>query len=273
VTLKAITLVIAVMAFVAVMNSTFVIAEQASSPESASPPTKAEQSTGMPPAASPSLSQPSSATSIPSPTATAPETFTQIAHALSPFAWPVLVLIGALYFHSDIRRLTTLLLARIREGSALKIGPVELSNLSVVKAQLATSETYRLTAADDGGKGAREKDKIYKNCRYVFVAYQLYRSREDGQLFDILLYLIGHERAPLIDVKEVRYYLGTFWNNRVYTSTSIGDSFGIVVSAYGPTLCYAEIVFKDEYVARQYRYLDFEMAYMAPAPAAPVGGQ
>jgi hypothetical protein len=173
----------------------------------------------------------------------------------------LLVLYGA-----NIRRLLTALEDRLRAGGQIKIGALELEAVHVPQSG-PIDKDKRVTASQDDGSRESEREAYYKAARGVMLVHQLYKSREKGQLYDALIYLIPHKTATLAGVVRVEYFFGGFWNNQVFTSDDRAKGFPVAVSAYGPVLCTARVVFNDGSAVTLYRYIDFEMGAYAPIPA------
>jgi hypothetical protein len=188
---------------------------------------------------------------------------------LAPFVWPALALAAAVLLRRQIFTVLDLLIRRLGEGGALSLGPLKLSEVKVmVGPNRVVVRSQNVEAQDDNGIGAQRKEALYKSNRYVFLTHRLYRSLTPGQAFDVLLYLIPRTTADapldaLAHVKEVRYFLGRYWGNKIIIATNRWDNFAIAISAWGNTACLAEIVFNDGETVTQWRYIDFEMAYLA----------
>lgn len=99
------------------------------------------------------------------------------------------------------------------------------------------------------------------------LVHRLYRSREERQLYDLVIYVTAHKEASLAGVKCVEYFLGRYWGNKVFPSTDRSRGFAIATAAYGPVLCSAEVFFNDGTSVMLHRYIDFEMGAWAPATA------
>jgi len=89
---------------------------------------------------------------------------------------------------------------------------------------------------------------------------------EDGQLYDILIYVIPH-KSSLAGVISVEYFFGTYWGNKIFPSHDRSRGFPIFTSAYGAFLCTAKVLFNDGTFVVISRYIDFEMGSCVPASA------
>jgi hypothetical protein len=190
--------------------------------------------------------------------------------AVTPLSWPILALAAFLYFRKDIRRVIKLLLERIQEGSGIKVGPVELAALNVITHALDSGLDITkgfISVESDGGYGDRKKKEIFDEMHSWFLAHTLYRSEIEDQRFDVMIYVVGHENDLMLEIMEVRYFLGKYWGDKKIVSRDRMNAFAVVISTRKPTLCYAEIVLRDETVIPTWRFLDFEMAHLATSAA------
>jgi hypothetical protein len=94
------------------------------------------------------------------------------------------------------------------------------------------------------------------------LVHRLFPSAIEGQLYDILIYLIphsGHTKGNLDDVTQVDYYFGSAWGHHVFTSKDRGKRFATVVSAFGSGfLCLARVHLRNGNTFTATRYIDFE---------------
>jgi hypothetical protein len=118
---------------------------------------------------------------------------------------------------------------------------------------------------DDSDRTRRqERAAIAMASRRVYVVHRLQTARNPTQLYDVVLYVIPASEGTLACVRSVEYFFGRFWGHRIFTSEDRSKSFPVTLSAYGPFLCTAKIVFTDGESYTMYRFVDFEMG--------PVGG-
>lgn len=111
-----------------------------------------------------------------------------------------------------------------------------------------------------------ERSERYSVCRYTNLVHVIEPSSNPDQKYDILIYLFRHrpneEGSPygLNDVEKAEFYLGSAWNNRVFTCNR-GDTIGYIgikVSAYGTFSCLCRVTFTDGKTVVLDRYIDFE---------------
>jgi hypothetical protein len=180
--------------------------------------------------------------------------------ALPSILWVGLIVSCLLLFRAQLASLITHLTRRIRSGAAVKVGAVELG--AVRTTQQPSGGTVSSTVALPTRQAAR--DGIYQAARGFMLVHRLFRSDTDGQHYDILIYLIPHKGASLVEVTRVEYFLGRFWGNQIFTATDRSHGFALLASAYGPFLCTAEVFFNDGTSHTLSRYIDFEMGEYAP---------
>ena len=111
------------------------------------------------------------------------------------------------------------------------------------------------------------RNKYYEECRGVMLVHRLQHSITDGQLYDVLVYVIPHKTTSFAGVSSVEYFFGHYWGDKVFPSHDRSRGFPIVTSAYGPFLCTAKVNFNDGSNVMLSRYIDFEMGNCAPQPA------
>jgi len=155
------------------------------------------------------------------------------------------------------------LLNRLKHGAGVKIGLFELQGLKVTAGQEIQNNHFQITI-DTNGIREKERSSFYAEHRGAMIVHKLYKSQQDGQLYDILIYVIPKKNSNLIQVISVEYYFGQFWGNRIFISTDRSNGFAIATSAYGPFLCTAKINFNDGNSTTVYRFIDFEMGDTAP---------
>jgi len=107
---------------------------------------------------------------------------------------------------------------------------------------------------------------VYRDNRNVFLAHTIRPSRKTGQLYDIAIYLMPHHsndpkyrRTDLSDIKEAEFFLGAYFNDKVFRIKNRGGIIGVTTSAYGPFLCTCRVSFSDGEQLILNRYIDFEM--------------
>lgn len=169
-----------------------------------------------------------------------------------------------IYLSRDlVKQIVSTLLYRLKHGAGIKIGTFELHELKVVPGNEIQNNNFLITK-DTNGLKEGERSDFYATHRGSMLVHRLFKSQKDGQLYDVLIYVIPSKGNNLIQVISVEYYFGRFWESKIFTSSDRSNGFAIATSAYGPFLCTAKINFNDGKSTTVYRYIDFEMGDVAP---------
>lgn len=195
--------------------------------------------------------------------------------AVPTMLWVLLFTGFIVYFRHEIRGIFVALTSRLKDGAALKIAGLEIGESSGLVAAPGdfTSEDSRISDhKDDFVSRQSDRNKIYEDCKGIMLVHRLQRSSQDGQLYDLLIYVIPHQRSTLAAVTQVEYFFGSHWGNKIYPSVDRSRGFPIVTSAYGPFLCSAKLHFNDGATAIVSRYIDFEMGSLAQQYSRPKNG-
>lgn len=188
--------------------------------------------------------------------------------------WGLLALSFVVWFKKPIRDILTHLAWRLKSGSSIKLGPFDLGGTPIAQSHYAQPQDIEDANSSVPRNKAIESQleetrlKYWAELRKVTVVHKLLKSNVEGQLYDILIYLIPHKEGTLACVKKVEYYFGKYWNYRVFTEKNRSTGFMIRTSAYGSFLCIARIHFTDAPDESNphtiFRYIDFEMGAYAP---------
>lgn len=183
----------------------------------------------------------------------------------SMLPWLVLGLFVVLFFN-QLKSLLAGFAWRMKVGAPVKIGNLELGSVPAVNSnEITPKETKYRVFFDDDGKRGPERASYYESCRNVMLVHKIFKSSEEGQLFDIQIYLVPHFEGSLAGIARVEYFLGRMWGNKVFPSSNRFNGFAICTAAYGPMLCTAKVIFASGESFTQMRYIDFEMGATAPA--------
>jgi len=189
--------------------------------------------------------------------------------AIPGLLWFALVVILLVVLRKELRQILTELAWRLRSGAALKIASVELGSIVVVPGGEVSQQEKEIGVRPDADHvRERERAAYREKLREVMLVHRLYRSREEGQLYDLIIYVVPHKEASLAGVSRVEYFLGGYWGNKIFPSSDRSRGFAIATAAYGPMLCTAEVFFNDGTSVILHRYIDFEMGASAPARVA-----
>jgi len=188
---------------------------------------------------------------------------------LPSLLWFALAVVLLIVFGRKLGQLLTEFMWRLRSGAAIKIASVELGPIVVASGQEVSQREKEIGVRQDKGKTRENERRAYRaQSRDIMLVHRLYRSREVGQLYDLIVYIVPHKQASLAGVSRVEYFLGSYWGNKVFPSLDRSRGFAIATAAYGPLLCTAEVFFNDGTSVMLHRYLDFEMGASAPARLA-----
>jgi len=196
---------------------------------------------------------------------TATATSASIWAAIPGLLWFLLVVVLLIMFRKELRRILSEFAWRLHSGAALKIASIELGPIVLVPGGNVSEAEKGIGVRPDKDHARSEERAAYqKSSREIMLVHRLYRSREDGQLYDLIIYVIPHKDASLAGVSKVEYFLGRYWGNKIFPSSDRSRGFAIATAAYGPMLCTAKLFFNDGESAILHRYIDFEMGSWAP---------
>lgn len=116
------------------------------------------------------------------------------------------------------------------------------------------SHTNKNWTADDWNQ---HRYRTYQSSKDVFLVHSLAPSSVKGQLFDIFIYLQRHKSKDLSDVAYAEFFLGPYWNNRIFHVKNKGGPIGISTSAYGEFLCTCRVTFSNGTEIFLNRYVNF----------------
>lgn len=136
--------------------------------------------------------------------------------------------------------------------SAEKVGPgIPVQNIGIESLRGPVTET------PDEWNGRR--NAIYADNRNLFLTHVIRPSSKAGQNFDVFIYLIRHRSDNFSDIRVAEFFLGPYWENKVFPAVEQSGFIGISTSAYGTFLCVCRVTFTDGEHLYLERYIDFEM--------------
>jgi hypothetical protein len=140
----------------------------------------------------------------------------------------------------------------IATQNATRVGPnIPVEDIGV--------DSLRGSAPETPDEWNARRNATYDRSRGVFLTHTIRPSLKLGQLFDVSIYLIRHERTDLSDILVAEFFLGKYWKNKVFPAVERDGFIGISTAAYGSFLCICRITFADGTQADLERYIDFEM--------------
>ncbi len=179
---------------------------------------------------------------------------------LPTLAWLLFALVVLYVFRKEIRSILSMVSFRIKSGGGLKIAAFELGPSYIPPSgDIRNQAGGKQSRVDESMQRYQQRKTYYLPNRNIHLVHRLSPSQAEGQLYDILLYLIPHKGATLASVQRVEYYFGRHWGNRVFTSIDRARGFAVSTSAFGPFMCTAEVLFTDSEKVMLNRYVDFEM--------------
>jgi hypothetical protein len=170
--------------------------------------------------------------------------------------WIIFIGVIIFIFRKMIRDLVLSLTDRIKKGSSLKIGNIELGALDYV-------EQTEIKATSNSEEREKHRTNIYKKNRGLFLTHILAISKRKKYKYDIFIYLIRHNPEDynekyFFDISYVEFFFGHMWGNEIFKVEEKNGIIGISTSAYAPFLCTCLIKMKDGTEIELYRYIDFE---------------
>jgi len=141
---------------------------------------------------------------------------------------------------------------QLNRRHAVRVGPgIDLPDIGI--------DSIRGKVADGAGWWNAVRYGVYETNRDVFLTHVIEPSRTRGQKFDVYIYLLKHHSNDLSDVRLAEFFLGEYWESRVFPAVRQPNGFiGIATAAYGTFLCICKVTFNDGYEVMLQRYIDFE---------------
>jgi len=140
----------------------------------------------------------------------------------------------------------------IATRNAPRVGPgLPVPNIGI--------ESLRGPVVETPGEWNDRRRAIYENNRDVFLTHFIRPSSRPGQQFDVFIYLIRHKSEDFSDVLFAEFFLGPYWENKIFPAVEQNGFVGISTAAYGTFLCLCRVTFRDGAQIYLDRYIDFEM--------------
>ena len=184
--------------------------------------------------------------------------------------WAGLILAAILLFRPQV----TTLLARIAAAQRLKLGiaggSIEFEGLPVVNPDEPEHSDNQVQVSESRS-WIDLRHEIERSSREIYLVHALWTAEREPGKYYIHIYLKKHRGDSPHDkdyaaIAHAEFFLGRYWQNRVFKVRNEGKLLGIATWAYGPVLAVCRITFKDGHQATVSRYIDFEMGQGAIKP-------
>lgn len=134
---------------------------------------------------------------------------------------------------------------------AQRVGPgIALQDIGV--------DSLRGAAPETTDEWNVRRNGVYEKHRNIFLTHVIRPSQKPGQQFDVFIYLVRHKSTDFSDVRVAEFFLGPYWENRVFPAVERDGFIGISTAAYGTFLCICRVAFSDGQHLFLERYIDFE---------------
>jgi hypothetical protein len=136
--------------------------------------------------------------------------------------------------------------------STPKVGPgIPVKDIGIV--------SLRGSAPETPDEWNERRNRTYADHRNSFLTHIIRPSSKPGQVFDVFIYLLRHKSEDFSDIRVAEFFLGPYWENKVFPAVEQNGFIGISTSAYGTFLCICRVTFTDGSHIYLERYIDFEM--------------
>jgi hypothetical protein len=136
--------------------------------------------------------------------------------------------------------------------AATRVGPgIPVNDIGV--------ESLRGSVSETPDEWSKARNRIYSEHRNIFLTHIIKPTSRRGQTFDVFIYLIRHKSTDFSEVRLAEFFLGPYWENKVFAAVEQDGFIGIATAAYGTFLCTCRITFNDGNHIYIDRYIDFEM--------------
>lgn len=135
--------------------------------------------------------------------------------------------------------------------AATRVGPgIPVQNIGI--------ESLRGPVTETPDEWNARRNSVYERHRDIFLTHIIQPSSRPGQEFDVFIYLLRHKSTDLSNVRVAEFFLGPYWENKVFPAVEKDGFIGISTSAYGTFLCICRVTFNDDSHVFLERYIDFE---------------
>jgi len=135
--------------------------------------------------------------------------------------------------------------------AATRVGPgIPVGNIGI--------ESHRGPVTETLDEWNTRRNSVYEQHRNLFLTHINKPTSRPGQTFDVFIYLIRHKSSDFSDVRGAEFFLGPYWENKVFPVVEKDGFIGISTAAYGTFLCICRVTFTDGSHIFLERYIDFE---------------
>jgi len=190
--------------------------------------------------------------------------------------WIGFIVVFFLIYKKTISDVIKTLILRIKKGSSIKAGPIEIGEeLKGMQYANQTESSTEVKTGSDGQQREKHRRGIYEKNKGLFLTHLIYPLAKSRQKFDIYIYLIRHvpssidkegalsdidKADALSDIDKAEFFFGHMWGNKVFSEKTRNGIIGISTSAYAPFLCTCIVRLKDGEEIQLDRYIDFEIS-------------
>lgn len=111
--------------------------------------------------------------------------------AVPSILWALVALGVGAYFRNQFSAPIAAFVVRVKDGSTLKVGGLEIGTTSGLVATPGdfSKEDSRVGVYEDDKSRETHRHEIYKDSRGAMLVHRLQKSSANGQLYDILIYV------------------------------------------------------------------------------------
>jgi hypothetical protein len=187
---------------------------------------------------------------------------------VSSLAWPVTILVVGWYIKDQVLGILNALKNQLSMGAKLKYGEIEFHGVVLDLSSQKNGNGYSRIGASKLDAEARHQ--TYASQKNLMLVHKVKPTGETHvevglPVYDVAIYLFSHKgRGALNEVRLVEYYFGDYFGKDLgeygskYLVQNGSEGFAVRLTAYGPMLCIAKLIFHDGSTVFSQRYLDFE---------------
>lgn len=104
------------------------------------------------------------------------------------------------------------------------------------------------------------RKQSYSQSRNIQMVHTIRPAVDERNWWEILIYLVRHGSEDLSIIDYAEFFMGSFWQNKIFRVSNQDNFVGITTFTYSPFVCTCRLVFTDGQETMLNRYIDFEMA-------------